>query len=100
MGSLYILQGILTNHGSNPRLLHSRCILYQLKPQEYWSGQPFPSPADLPNPGIKTEYPALQGDSLPSYQGSTLRGNSNNKGKLSSNSYNVPGTTLINSSYM
>ena len=33
---------------------------------EYWSGQPFPSPEDLPNPGIKPRSPALQADSLPS----------------------------------
>ena len=26
---------------------------------EYWSGQPFPSPGDLPNPGIKPRSPAL-----------------------------------------
>ena len=32
---------------------------------EYWSGQPFPSPGDLPNPGIEPRYPALQMDSLP-----------------------------------
>ena len=32
---------------------------------EYWSGQLFPSPGDLPNPGIKPRYPALQVDSLP-----------------------------------
>ena len=34
--------------------------------QEYWSGLPFPSSADLPNPGIKPGFPALQVDSLPS----------------------------------
>ena len=34
--------------------------------QEYWSGLPFPSPGDLPNPGIKPDLPALQADSLPS----------------------------------
>ena len=34
--------------------------------QEYWSGLPFPSPGDLPEPGIKPEYPALQANSLPS----------------------------------
>ena len=28
---------------------------------EYWSGQPFPSPGDLPNPGIELRSPALQG---------------------------------------
>ena len=32
---------------------------------EYWSGQPFPSPGGLPNPGIKPGSPALQADYLP-----------------------------------
>ena len=32
--------------------------------QEYWSGLPFSSPGDLPNPGIKPGSPALQADSL------------------------------------
>ena len=34
--------------------------------QEYWSGLPFPSPGDHPDPGIKPESAALQADSLPS----------------------------------
>ena len=34
--------------------------------QEHWSGLPFPSPRDLPDPGIEPEFPALQGGSLPS----------------------------------
>ena len=34
--------------------------------QECWSGVPFPSPGDLPNPGIKLGFPALQADTLPS----------------------------------
>ena len=33
---------------------------------EYWSGQPFSSPGDLPNPGIEPWSPALRADSLPS----------------------------------
>ena len=33
--------------------------------QEYWSGLTFPSPGDLPNPGIEPKFPALQADSLP-----------------------------------
>ena len=32
--------------------------------QEYWNGLPFPSPGDLPNPGIKRATPALQLDAL------------------------------------
>ena len=34
--------------------------------QEYWNGLPFPSPEDLPDPGIEPRSPALQADSLPS----------------------------------
>ena len=34
--------------------------------QEYWSGVPFPSPGDLPNPGIKPRSPRLQVDTLTS----------------------------------
>ena len=34
--------------------------------QEYWSGLPFPSPGDLPNPGIEPRSPTVQADSLPS----------------------------------
>ena len=47
-------------------------IAYQASPsmvfskQEYWSGLPFPSPGDLPNPGIKPRSPALRADALPS----------------------------------
>ena len=32
--------------------------------QEYWSGLPFPSPGDFPNPGTEPRSPALQADSL------------------------------------
>ena len=34
--------------------------------QEYWSRLPFPSPGDLPDPGIEPESPTLQADALPS----------------------------------
>ena len=43
-------------------------IAYQAPPsmgfsrQEYWSGLPFPSPGDLPDPGIKPRCPAFQAD--------------------------------------
>ena len=48
--------------------------------QEYWSGLPFPSPGDLPNPGTEPRSPALQADSLPSEPPET---GSNNKTCLS-----------------
>ena len=34
--------------------------------QEYWSGLPFSSPEDLPDPGIEPRSPALHADALPS----------------------------------
>ena len=34
--------------------------------QEYWSGLPFPSPGDLPDPGLEARSPALRADALPS----------------------------------
>ena len=34
--------------------------------QEYWSGLPFPSPGDLPDPGIKPRSPAWEADTLTS----------------------------------
>ena len=41
--------------------------------QEYWSGLPFPSPGELPDPGIKPRSPALQVDSLLSEPLTNLR---------------------------
>ena len=34
--------------------------------QDYWSGLPFPSPGDLPDPEIKPRSPALEADALTS----------------------------------
>ena len=34
--------------------------------QEYWSGLPFPTPGDIPNPVVEPRFPPLQADSLPS----------------------------------
>ena len=34
--------------------------------EEYWSGLPFPSPGDLPDPGIEPGSPALEADALTS----------------------------------
>ena len=37
----------------------------ELSRQEYWSGLPFPSPGDLPNPGIEPRSPEVRAYSLP-----------------------------------
>ena len=82
------LEKVITTHSDYPRdmvfymkvkwLNHARLfatpwtVAYQAPPsmgfsrQEYWSGLPLPSPADLPDLGIKPESPALQADALPS----------------------------------
>ena len=81
---------ILLKQGSNPYSLHwnvkvkllvtHSCQLFvmlwtvvcqaplslEFSRQEYWSWLPFPSPGDLPNPGIKPGSPGLQAESLPS----------------------------------
>ena len=41
-------------------------LLLGFSRQEYWSRLPFPSPGDLPHPGIKPGSPVLQADALPS----------------------------------
>ena len=68
-GCHFLLQGSSTYF-----LINFKCpqtIAYQAFPstgfsrQEYWSGLPFPSPGDLPIPGIEPRSPMLQADSLP-----------------------------------
>ena len=43
---------------------HQAPLSLEFSRQEYWSGLPFPSPGDLPDPGIKPGSLALQADSL------------------------------------
>ena len=45
--------------------LQSRGLSVGFSRPEYWSGEPFPSPGDLPNPRTEPRSPALQADSLP-----------------------------------
>ena len=44
---------------------HQASLSMAFSRQGYGSGLPFPSPGDLPDPGIKPGSPALQADSLP-----------------------------------
>ena len=46
--------------------IHQAPLSMGFSRQKYWSGLPFPSPGDLPDPGIKLGSPELQVDSLPS----------------------------------
>ena len=51
------------NFGTSGSTNSSRSLLY-------WSGEPIPSPVDLPDPGIQPGSRAWQADSLLSYEGS------------------------------
>ena len=44
---------------------HQVFLSMEFSRQEYWSGLQFPSPEELPNPGIELWFPAWQADSLP-----------------------------------
>ena len=57
----------LTNSFSylEPVVAHQAPLSMGFSRQEYWSRLPFPSPGDLPNPGIEPGSPALQTDLLP-----------------------------------
>ena len=46
------------------RLAYETPLSIEFPKQEYWSGLPFLSPGDLPDPGIKPGSPVLQADSL------------------------------------
>ena len=51
---------------ATPWIIACQALLsMELSRQEYWSGLPFPSPGDLPYPGIEPRSPAWQVDSLP-----------------------------------
>ena len=45
-------------------IAHQAPLSMKLPRQEYWSGLLFPSPGDVPDPGIKPSSPILQADSL------------------------------------
>ena len=65
---------VVSNSASPWTVAHQAPLSMGFSRQEYWSGLPFPSPEDLPDPGIESRSPALQADSL-SYE---LQGNSLN----------------------
>ena len=64
------MQNISSSVTSDPSLPHFNTarqapLSMEFSRQEYRSGLSFPSPGDLPNPGIEPWSPALQADSLP-----------------------------------
>ena len=70
--STFLIKGEVKSLSRVPLFVTPPTVAYQALPsmgfsrQEYWSGVPFPSPEDLPDPGIETRSPALWADALPS----------------------------------
>ena len=56
---------IASNSATPWTVAHQVPLSIRFRRQEYWSGLPFPSPGDLPYPGIEPRAPALQADDLP-----------------------------------
>ena len=52
------------SHSVESNSLQHCGLLMDISRQEYWSGLPFSSPGDLPDPGIEAGSPSLQANSL------------------------------------
>ena len=55
---------VVSNSLQPHTLAHQAPLSMEFPRQEYWSGLPFPSPGDLPDPRIEPMSPALQPDAL------------------------------------
>ena len=57
---------VMSNSATPWTVAHQTPLCMEFSRLEYWGRLPFPSPRDLPDPGIKPESPALLADTLPS----------------------------------
>ena len=67
----YVTTAVCVSHSAmsdslQPHGAHQAPLVMEFFRQQSWSGLPFLSPGDLPNPGIKPGSPASQADTLPS----------------------------------
>ena len=62
---LFLYTVVCASHSVVSNSLRPHGLSMEFSRQGYWSGLPFPSPGDLPDPGIEPGSPALQADSLP-----------------------------------
>ena len=64
---LLFSRSVLSHSFAAPWIVDDQAPLSMGFPRkEYWSGLPFPSPGDVPDPGIELGSPTLQTDALPS----------------------------------
>ena len=57
-------QGLSLSHEAPLTVAHQAPLFMGFSRREYWSGEPFPSPGALSNPGTEPRSPVLQADSL------------------------------------
>ena len=63
---VYVIHSDVSNSATSWTVAFQAPLFLEFSRQEHWSGLPFPSPGDHPDPGIKPRSPALQADALPS----------------------------------
>ena len=61
-----VSRSVMSNSATPWTVVRQAPLSMEFSRQEYWSGLPFPSPGNLPNPEIEPGSPALQADSLQS----------------------------------
>ena len=60
-----VSRSVLSDSLGSPGQQPARPLSVECSRQEYWSGLPFPSPGNLPDPGIESRSPVLQADTSP-----------------------------------
>ena len=63
-GSVCVSCSVMSDSATPWTVAHQASLSMGFSWQEYWSGLPFPSPEDLPDPVIESWSPALQADYL------------------------------------
>ena len=58
----YVSCSLVSDSATPWTVAHQALLSMEFSRQEYWRGLPFPSPGDLPKPGIKPESLTLQAD--------------------------------------
>ena len=49
---------VISDSATLQSIAHQAPLSVEFPRQDYWSGLPFPTPGDIPNPGIESEFPA------------------------------------------
>ena len=68
-----VRRSVVSDSATPWTVAHQAFLSMGFSRQEYWSGLPFLSPGDLPNPGIESGSPTLQADSVPFEPGGKSR---------------------------